>query len=120
MTRPTRNTLFEVFLCLALTAYYSCQAKAQDRTVFGAGMVSCAEWQQARIGDKSNAYQAEAWVDGYLSGSNTSTDGPDFLSNKPKSIALYAWIDNYCATHPLDAVITAAWRLKKELLSRAR
>jgi hypothetical protein len=51
-------------------------------------------------GDKANSYQAQAWVDGFLSGENSASDGPDFLAPKPNTVAYYAWIDNYSARNP--------------------
>ncbi len=48
----------------------------------------CAEWQQYRSsGNKPGSYQAQAWIDGYLSGSNSSGNGPDFIAPKPTDIA---------------------------------
>jgi hypothetical protein len=58
------------------------------------------------------------WVAGYLSGLNLKSDfdgvaGTDFNG-------LMAWIDNYCRSHPLDPVATAAFKLMDELQSRAQ
>jgi hypothetical protein len=95
-------------------------ASAENKMVYGAGMISCGEWRQFRsTGDKPNSYQAQAWIDGYLSGSNASGDGPDFIAPKPTDVAYYAWIDNYCAQNPLNSLLEATFRLKKELASRA-
>jgi hypothetical protein len=102
------------------TALMSSGAPAQNKLVYGAGMITCGEWQQYRSsGNKPGSYQAQAWIDGYLSGSNASGNGADFLAPKPSDIAYYVWIDNYCAQNPLDALVQAAFKLKKELLSRA-
>ena len=47
-------------------------------------MITCGEWQQNRSsGNKPSIYQAQAWIDGYLSGSNASGNGADFLAPKP-------------------------------------
>ena len=42
-----------------------------------------------------------------------------FFAPEPSSIAYYAWIDNYCTQHPLDTLMLAAFKLKRELASRA-
>ena len=96
-------------------------ALAEDKMVYGAGMITCGEWQQHRSsGNKLASYQAQAWVDGYLSGSNSSTDGVDFIAPKPSSIAYYAWLDNYCAQNPLNLLMAGVMKLEKELQARAR
>jgi len=93
---------------------------AQTRMIDGAGLVSCGEWQQYRSsGDKPSSYQAQAWIDGFLSGYNSASDGTDFLIPKPSSIAYYAWVDNYCRDKPLDTLALAVFALKRELASRA-
>lgn len=89
--------------------------------MYGAGTISCAEWQKYRVAnDRPHAIQAEAWLDGYLSGYNSASDDIDFLDSKPNTVALYAWVDNYCASNPLDSLIVAAFKLRKELQSRAK
>jgi len=105
----------------AFTLANSALAADGDKLVYGAGMISCAEWQKFRTtGDKANSYQAQAWVDGFLSGENSAGDGIDFLAPKPNTIAYYAWIDNYCAQNPLYSLVQATWLLKKELIARTR
>ena len=106
-------------LGVALTGVLVSGASAQDKMVYGAGMITCGEWQEYRsTGNKPGSYQAQAWIDGYLSGSNLSGHGADFLAPQPSSVAYYAWLDNYCAQHPLDPLVQAGALLKKELLSR--
>jgi hypothetical protein len=78
--------------------------------VMGAGMVSCGEWllrsaenQSGNGRDICSAYQAKAWIDGFLSGLNIASPAgsPDFLRSKPNDSALTAWMDNYCKSNPL-------------------
>ena len=93
--------------------------------VYGAGMVTCAEWQQYRSNqnsnqNKANAFQLQAWIDGFFSGYNTASEGVDFIAPKPQTVAYYAWIDNYCSQNPLNRVMQAVIALKDELTSRAR
>jgi hypothetical protein len=112
-----------VLLGLAIAAVAAVnEGIARDGTGYGAGTISCGEWQQHRVsGYKSNSYQAQAWIDGFLSGLNMTADsGPDFLVPKPDPVAYYAWIDNYCREKPLDPLAQAALALKKELAARAR
>jgi hypothetical protein len=94
-------------------------ASAQFRTVYGAGTVSCGQWQQFRTtGDKVKNFQLQAWIDGYLSGSNAASND-DFLAEKSDSVSYYFWIDNYCRDKPLDVIVQAVSKLKEELSARA-
>jgi hypothetical protein len=94
---------------------------AANKMVYGAGMISCGEWQQYRsTGNKPGSYQAQAWIDGWLSASNIAGTGVDFLAPHPSSIAYYAWLDNYCGQHPLDLLVDAVRPLESELRSRVK
>src|SRR5258705_4408335 len=58
-------------------------ASAQNKTVYRAGLVSCGQWQEHRTtGNKASSYQLQAYVDGFLSGYNLASEGPDFLVRK--------------------------------------
>lgn len=80
----------------------------------GAGTLSCGEWlrlrafvgQEGHPAELATAYQLHAWVDGFISGANIGQ--PDLLASRPSSVAVYAWIDNYCRSNPLDNVAAAA------------
>jgi hypothetical protein len=99
--------------------------------ILGAGRISCGEWLQFRsilnappgenLKEKATLFQLHAWIDGFLSGTNVANiSGPDFLASKPSGIAMYAWVDNYCRSRPLDHIADAAEALIKELRSRAQ
>jgi hypothetical protein len=101
---------------------------AAGQTVIGAGVTSCGEWLRLRafegheghFQELASVYQLEAWIDGFVSGVNVTDEaGPDLLTSKPGGAALYAWIDNYCRSKPLDPVVTSVFALIKELRSRA-
>ena len=102
---------------------------AQQRTTMGAGTLSCGQWLQNRSlaehpGNSQElvaTYQMDAWLDGYLSGTNVNVPNwPDIFTSRPSSIAMYAWVDNYCRSNPLDRISAAANALLAELLSRAK
>jgi hypothetical protein len=113
---------FSLVLAMTLGAVSS----ASSQTVFGAGTLTCGEWQQFRTqaaNEKNlgNAYQLHAWVDGFLSGYNIGgTGGPDFLLGSSNGVAYYSWIDNYCSAKPLDHVGQAVMMLVRELKSRIK
>jgi hypothetical protein len=107
------------FIAMSVESAWAYDPKAGDRIVYGAGVVTCAEWQQYRsTGNKSATFQLQAWIDGFFSGYNAES-GVDFLAPKPESVAYYTWIDNYCSQNPLNKVMQAAVALKDELTSRA-
>jgi hypothetical protein len=110
-----------ILLGLVISVAFASGAAAEHKLIYGAGTISCGEWQQYRsTGTKSDSYQGEAWIDGYLSGSNAAGNEVDFLAAKTSSVAYYAWIDNYCGQHPLDHLEHAVMLLAKELRLRAK
>jgi hypothetical protein len=109
-------------LIVGLTAFMAGDARAADgnRIVYGAGLITCAEWQQYRSTDNKPAtFQVQAWIDGFLSGYNFAGVETDILAPKAQQVGHYAWIDNYCRQNPLDMVGTATVALKNELTARA-
>lgn len=99
------------------------------QTIAGAGTISCGEWlrfrsfedQSGHEGDRAKLFQLQAWVDGFVSGVNFARGGnPDILLSQPSFSALYAVVDNYCRTKPLDWVSSAAIALANELQARAK
>ncbi|MGX0962731.1 hypothetical protein AB7M63_003180 [Bradyrhizobium japonicum] len=109
-----------VLLGVLLASPHSAQAVDGNRIAYGAGMLTCGEWQKYRVtGDKSATAQLEAWLDGFLSGYNMGSD-VEFIAPKPQSVAYYAWMDNYCAQNPLNRIAQAAIALKNELTARAK
>ena len=107
-------------IALSVKVVWAAERRPGDRMVYGAGMVTCAEWQQYRsTGNKASVFQLQAWIDGFFSGYNTASEGIDFIAPKPESVAYYAWIDNYCIQNPLNKVMQAAMALKDELAARA-
>ena len=107
-----------VMLVVIILTSASTEAAAQEegRSLIGAGTVnSCGQWTSR---PRSGGDILSQWVAGYLSGLNMKSDfdgvaGTDFNG-------LMAWIDNYCRSHPLEPVATAAFRLMDELQSRAQ
>ena len=83
-----------------------------DRTVYGAGTSSCAEWTEARQGERW--FGTGQWVLGFVSAVNqysketpTQTDARSMASR----------VDAYCRAHPEDDISDAARELVEYLLS---
>jgi hypothetical protein len=85
---------------------------------------SCGQWVQLRKSQpNSRLFYIRAWFLGYLSGLNSGIDqhpqNPDFLVNIDDN-AIFAWLDNYCGSHPLDDLKTASHELLPDLGDRAK
>ena len=100
------------FATLVGTIFLSTPVMGQ--TLIGPNQETCGKWTHEHQLKSALSLVFQSWIVGYLSGLNTAGVGvlrrPDFL----KSTDLYAivgWIDNYCASHPLDRLDVAAAHL---------
>lgn len=101
----------KVLLAAATLAFALIPGQSNSADTFsylGMGQYSCGTWTKDRREKSILATLYQQWIVGFLSGvasvgsqfgisplENTDTDG------------VWAWIDNYCATHPLDKIIDA-------------
>jgi hypothetical protein len=97
--------------------FVTASSQAFSQTMVGTGARSYGAWTKDRR-DSVFSTVNDQWVFGYLSGANDEIKSPDFLKLTDSS-AIVAWINNYCASHPLDKIFAAATALKNELKSRA-
>jgi hypothetical protein len=123
---------------LALLTLALCRgAEAKDGAIVrGSGYQSCGTWTKAQehrqvgadgamslgVNDIDLAMQI-SWVLGYLSAFNVyvhryKESGSADIATGVDFNGLYVWIDNYCAAHPLDAIVTATDALITELSKR--
>ncbi|MBC8020355.1 MAG: hypothetical protein H7X78_03975 [Methyloceanibacter sp.] len=81
----------------------------------------CAEWTEARRGNRSRAEALEAWVTGVLTGYNVyhPKGGRDILWGTGLAGA-FAWIDRRCAADPEEALPGVTLDLIAELQDRPR
>ena len=95
-------------------------AKAQDTfAVIGFGSTSCGSWTAARRAlNAATAVGYEQWVLGFVASvpedvalgsfvTSRRTARMDPLKNTDAQV-VWGWIDNYCASHPLETVKRAA------------
>jgi hypothetical protein len=109
-------------------------APAPDYWTYGSGTDSCGQWVQNKRVYESRpitetslqsaiAYKAEVeWVNGYVSAVGVTMAAlpqPVGLA-ETDGAAIKAWMDNYCADHPLDEVSYGAAQLVAELWKRKR
>lgn len=89
-------------------------------TLIGSGGVSCGAWTAAER-THSNEGRRQ-WLLGWVSAYNfyqLQLDGAD-ISKGTDANGLFAWVDNFCAAHPLDQLATAAIRLVEALQQRSK
>ena len=71
--------------------------EAQEVDSVGVGASACGSWAAGRSDGR------EVWILGFLSGVGFATDETDPLNGlAPK--AVWAWMDNYCRTRPLEKI----------------
>jgi len=59
------------------------------------------------------------WVSGFISAFNYYTSSSGNVSNGIDANGIMAWVDNYCAAHPLDTIATATIELVSDLSKKA-
>ena len=83
-------------------------AKA-DYSALGTGNSSCGTWMTQRHAAHSGSRPAyEQWVLGFLSGIGYTRENDADPLNGVDAFGVWAWIDNYCQTHPIDHIADAA------------
>jgi len=109
-------------LALAAMASATAAARGGDTSptysVRGDGGISCATWTQERKDDGYPALMASDWVLGYLTAYDRYASKNGDLGGGVDNNAVAAWVDTYCAAHPLDNLATAAGHLIDALGTR--
>jgi hypothetical protein len=97
-------------------------ANARDGPVgLGEGIISCGRWSADRKNYTQPAFSATdtAWLLGFISAFNLyMLNVDDDVARSSDTRGMTAWIDNYCAMHPLDSLESAAASLIDELVRR--
>lgn len=115
---------------LGLLALVLCPSdvEAKDWMVTGVGQFSCGHWTQNMPTRSPGTFASSAnmpaaldtqWVQGFLSAFNYYGNGSGNVTNGTDVNGVFAWIDNYCAAHPLDLIADATIALVSELSKRA-
>jgi hypothetical protein len=118
---------------LALVFYSRAEAADTSWVVYGEGNTSCGAWTKAQqqrpqlnatgstlISRSSDFAGQLQWIEGYMSAFNMYERRLPSLAKGMDVNGLFAWIDNYCAAHPLDSISIAADALIAELSQRQR
>ena len=98
----------------------SSASAAQTFMNLGQGALSCGRWATERRQNNFTLFPLEAWILGYLTAYNAwSENAPADVSKGTDVAGLFAWIDNYCASNPIDDIATASAHLVKTLSVRS-
>jgi hypothetical protein len=99
---------------------------AGNSKILGNGSDSCGAWQDERRSmivtqHPSPKLSAESqWILGFVTAANLSLAPNIDLNEGMNDQRMMAWIDNYCSSHPLENLGTAAVNLTLELTQRAQ
>ena len=80
--------------------------------VYGQGTLSCGRWTEDNRAGRDKHLQT--WVIGFVSGACAALAASKVELRQTDSDAMAAWIDQYCAAHPLETVGTATEELVLE------
>jgi hypothetical protein len=120
-SRSLVPVLTAAILCLGANS----SAGAELSSVVGVGNKSCGAWTAARRSQTMLADVYEGWIAGFLTGANSIISNTEHIDTLAEIIAhrdaegIWAWIDNYCQSYPLDSIATAADKLGAELIRKA-
>jgi hypothetical protein len=91
---------------IAASAGGSSRAPAQQHITVGIGTASCATWEIARRSGDATRY--EQWVVGFYSGADFigKAGGTNPLPQTDAN-GVWAWMDNYCQSHPVETIAGA-------------
>ena len=104
-------------IILAWAAVSATVANAGAVNVWGIGNDSCGSWtqdrqQQAKTVDSTAlAGVRKAWMEGYLTAKAEDRPLLSKGATQTDTDGMAAWIDNYCAAHPLDTLFDATEEL---------
>jgi hypothetical protein len=113
MFHPKR--FFLIVIALAVLFAFSGSSIAEKSPIRGPGAATCGAWTQER---KNTQLPSQlAWVLGFISSYNHYMETEIFGDSDFNAIA--GWMDNYCASNPLDTVYSGAVRLVQVLKKRS-
>jgi hypothetical protein len=94
---------------------------ANQYVIFGAGSRPCGSWLQLRSQALPDSAVLQSWVLGYLTSVNANllSVNQDVTGGAAPD-ALFTWIDNYCAAHPLDSLARATGAMLDSYLANSK
>ena len=127
LRKPTMQCALKVFVT-GVIVFASGSALASDGrfVLWGVGNDSCAVFLQEKARASTKYWSQINWIAGYMSAGNGEWSATmakkgikSDLLKESDPVALEAWVVNYCGSHPLEYLGTAAVKLEQTLLERA-
>ena len=90
---------------------------AQPLIIFSYEEMSCGAWAKSAQGHETVRAQYDAWVRGFISGSNWATPNHQIpFQGKDFSATISLYIDKYCRENPLKDMVGGTMELVEELV----
>jgi hypothetical protein len=103
-----KSALITAAICMAL-GHLTAASQLKPVTIYGIGGDSCGTWIAANKQRRPSEYLS--WIEGFVTAAQTYGS-----KQRVSDInAMAAWVDKYCAEHPLDLIVAGATRLADEL-----
>jgi hypothetical protein len=112
-----KHFIIAVMLTCMVTPALGADASG-NYSVLGHGTKSCGWWTTTRNNGDLQSLDAAIWVGGFITAYNLFTPGVYDITEGTDFEGRNAWIDNYCATNPLDSIADAAAGLMAFLNNR--
>lgn len=111
-----KQLLLPMALSAGLALAVDSSARAEDAkgtyAVTGYGTQSCGSYALARKDpDGAEAMLFSTWIGGYLTATNEHLPDTNDISGGASLDELLGWLDNYCRTHPIKNLASAAGQL---------
>jgi hypothetical protein len=111
------KSLGAVAAAAALCGVITTSTHSAEYRVVGYGNTSCGTWMTDRKEKSWLASIDSAWVEGFITAMDTNNPKINRATRATDSDGLAAWIDIYCAAHPLDNLSRASEELALALES---
>jgi hypothetical protein len=106
------------FFALFLLATVPATAASKQYGVIGIGNRSCGSWIADRKEAGFPALVDLAWVEGFLTAMDHENGKVNASIHKTDADGIAAWVDNYCAAHPLNDLSRASEELAISLSNK--
>lgn len=117
MQAPVAPVWPAVLFLLFVGASPACAAS--EYVILGAGGRACGSWLQLRSQALPDSAVLQSWVLGYVTSVNANLLSVNQdVTGGATSDALFGWIDNYCAAHPLDSLARATGAMLDSFLAK--
>jgi hypothetical protein len=108
----TTRVVFALIISIVSLLPIPASRAQEEFPAYGAGLQSCGTWTAERNDDFRR--QRQSWVFGFVSAYDFYCPAGSQIKPADNN-AITAWVDSYCAAHPLDLIVYAAVKLVDEM-----